>query len=581
MSMKEKQIIDFNQTKRIRLFTELALVVLFFLAVYALTGFVYETQDDFYIESILNGSITGKSEWWMLEYNHPLLMIPLSWLYTVTTTVNWYGLLLILLRAVTCYFVLHGLTAKTKNWARYGLVVILYFGFLLGFYYANTRMQYTSTAGILAISGYACYVLYKDRRGKRILFLVIELFAYALRPNAMMIIVPMGTAILLLLLADEQSKGGDCRLKKLKDLGLAICIVIGIIAVGTITFGLLRINPSIEASANETKARMEIFDYAYHPAYEEVKDILEQKGWTEKKYQAFLQYMILDYDAQDGVLQKIAMRKPADDHSEDNMISIIKKVYKATWSYEIGGITLTVILLWAVAMLVVLCRAKWTYLAVAVAFQIAKIIAWGYTIWIQRSPVRVTLPLMYAEALVAMLIIVLLLVDVEVRKSMLSKVMALAYVLVVLCFICSIMRESYHQIKALRSQKDAENYVSQSLGQCRDYCKEHPENAFILSNEICTFYRKDVLANEITFDNYVLSGDWFAILPDYTDYVQKYLKSKEKCYFLINESIPEFVRNAKLNYLEEYFGYTPVLRDSIDLVSGEKCNVYQVKESDN
>jgi len=581
MSMKEKQRWDFDKTNRIRLLMEFVLTVLFFGTVYALTGFVYETQDDFYIESILSGRLTGKNEWWILEYNHPLLMIPLSWLYALTRAVNWYGILLILLRGMTCYFLLHGLAKKTRDWIRYGTVVIIYFGFLLGFYYASTRIQYTSTAGILSISGYACYILYRDRRWRGILFLAIELFAYALRPNAMMIMVPMGMVILLFLLLDKQSGDAKNSVDVLKQVSIPICIVVGIIGFGTITFALLRTNPLIEASANETKARMEIFDYAYHPEYEEVKDILEQKGWTEKKYQAFLQYMILDYDAQDGVLQKIAMRKPADDHSEDNMISIIKKVYKATWSYEIGGISLTVILLWAVAMLTVLCTARWTYLAVAVDFQIAKMIAWGYTIWIHRSPVRVTLPLMYAEALAGMLIFVSALADVEFRKSILTKVMVLSSTAFVLFYSYCTMREAYHQIKALRNQKDAENYVSQSLEQCQDYCKEHSENAFILSNEICTFYRKDVLSNKITFDNYVLSGDWFSILPGYTDYVQGYLVSKKNCYFLINESIPEFVRNAKLNYLEEYFGYTPVLRDSIDLASGEKCNVYQVKESDN
>lgn len=574
----------FNQSKRIRFAIEIVLTVLFFAIVYALTGFVYETQDDFYIESILSGRVTGKCEWWILEYNHPVLMFLLFVLYSLTVAVNWYGLLLMLLRVTVFYLLLHGIGIRTRGWIWYGLTVILFFLLQLGFYYANTRIQYTSTAGIVAITGYACYVVYKNRKWAIVILAVMELFAYALRPNAMLIMTPMGFALLLLLLAEN---AGD-EIKELggmlKQIGLALGITLGIILLGTVSAALLRLNPDIKASATETKARMEIFDYTYHPAYEDVKDILEEKGWSENRYQAFLQYLILDYDAKDGILLKIALRRPADDHSDISLITIVKEVLDATVHYEIDGISMTVVLLWALVLFAVIYSGNWMYLIVAFSCWMAKLVAWGYMIWIRRAPVRVTLPLLYAEALTALLIIALTLScspEPQEKKSVIGKCTLGVCAMCMLVLGGGSLSKAYTQIRILRSQKKAENYVAESLEQCQDYCREHPGNAYILSNEICTFYRKDVLSNKIAFDNYVLSGDWYAILPGYTDFVQEYLGSKENCYFLINESIPGFVLDTKLNYLEEYFGYKPALVDSIDLVSGEKCNVYQVSKSNN
>ena len=53
-------------------------------------------------------------------------------------------------------------------------------------------IQYTSTAALLAMAGYACLIMHSDERKGIIIFGIFEMLAFLLRSDSMLMIQPFG-----------------------------------------------------------------------------------------------------------------------------------------------------------------------------------------------------------------------------------------------------------------------------------------------------------------------------------------------------------------------------------------------------
>ena len=119
------------------------------------TGIFFETNDDRLFSEIFSGAMTGTPEF-RSYYIHPFLGLFITFFYRITTTLPWYGLLLILLQwichaAFTFCILNHSETTQKKLTAI--SFIIIYYAICFTFI---AHIQFTSTAALLSITGYIC-----------------------------------------------------------------------------------------------------------------------------------------------------------------------------------------------------------------------------------------------------------------------------------------------------------------------------------------------------------------------------------------------------------------------------------------
>ena len=142
-------------------------------------GIVFETNDDRMITEIFSGAMTGAPEAHAYYVDYILGFI-LSSLYSITADVPWYGGMLALFQLLCWFFIADAFLSRCEN-KRDVLFSLLCCGVLYGAgFYIVSSIQFTSTAAMLAITGYVCLLLYPQGKGRYILLLMFELLAYLL-----------------------------------------------------------------------------------------------------------------------------------------------------------------------------------------------------------------------------------------------------------------------------------------------------------------------------------------------------------------------------------------------------------------
>ena len=126
-------------------------------------GVYFETNDDRIIAEILSGVHSLTQDPHTIHENY-LLMLPLSLLYKITSGVSWYGWSLLLCHATAWFVTESSFLSRCKNWKDYLAVLIGLSGLFLGSLELIGRIQFTSTAVILAISGYIALYLEENRK---------------------------------------------------------------------------------------------------------------------------------------------------------------------------------------------------------------------------------------------------------------------------------------------------------------------------------------------------------------------------------------------------------------------------------
>ena len=154
-----------------------------------ITGIYFETNDDRLFSEIFSGAMTGTPEF-RSYYIHPFLGLLITLFYRITTVLPWYGLFLILFQwichASFTYSVLSWYEKTRKKLAAFSLLTA-YYGICFTFL---AHIQFTSTAALLAITGYMCLFLSLSGQNNLTLFFIFQLLSYLLRSDSMIMIQP-------------------------------------------------------------------------------------------------------------------------------------------------------------------------------------------------------------------------------------------------------------------------------------------------------------------------------------------------------------------------------------------------------
>lgn len=166
-------------------------------------GIFFGTNDDRVITEMLAGTIVQVPDPHVKLVNW-LLTAPLCFLYGISAQVPWYGLCLIAFQTLSWAVIFHGVLFCCRNRLEMAAGIGLCGGCFLINLYSVGLIQFTSTAALTAIAGYVCLSLRQDSKGM-VLFGCMELLAYFLRSDAMLMIQPLGAMVFLGLICSGDS----------------------------------------------------------------------------------------------------------------------------------------------------------------------------------------------------------------------------------------------------------------------------------------------------------------------------------------------------------------------------------------
>ncbi len=491
--------------------------------VWCRTGIHFETNDDVYITAILSGVITGRPDAHVIHVNY-LLTLPLALLYRITVKIPWYGGMLVFFMTLCWGVMLDSAYTRCSRKLYYAPVTAALAGLFAAFYYCMGLVEFTSTAAFLAVGGYVCLLLRRNMRTGLIWFFVLELLAYLLRWEAMLMVQPLGMAAVAAAMPERlwQKKGWRELLKVSALLILILCIG----GIGSLA-GYHGKEWDRYRQFNDT--RVLLFDYYGTPDYERIRPILEEYGVSKEKYEAYRSYMILDWKM-DGSMDE-RMKDYMEEHQDRPSESghLLQDIYKVSVTDVPWHIQYVTGAAWGIFVLWMLLNRKWRCCLGGALILGARTAVWAYLVWMGRLPLRVTLPLSACE--------IIFLIALVWRSF--GEAEAVGYKKALLLSGCSIwgmlcLAAGYGQIQYVKKTIGSQQILMKGLEEIRDYCDSRPGNRYLLDAHSMTYYTGSVFETDVYQPtNAVYGGGWFSNTPGTQKRLEEYLGKASGFYFLV------------------------------------------------
>lgn len=542
-------------------------LVLLFLAWHRM-GFYYSTNDDRCLTELLAGIVTMQPDAHLVYVNY-LLSLPLSLLYKITTAIPWFGICLVLFYYLSYVFVLESAYARSKNiFEDFVFTVVIAFFFLSSFYLVG-QMTYTAIAAFVAVSGYVTLLLHPKKKVGLTFFIILEAFAFLLRDQAMLMIAPLGLAIVCMyILASNFSTWKANLLQCLRYVGIVLAIVV----IGFLgnRLGYLGENWTTYEEFND--ARTTLCDYTDFPPYEDVKDILDKYDVSKTTYEGFAGYTILNYDISVECLTEIAAY--AKDHTT-NSISLgdaIEKLYSILTkenTLDYYHINKVLLLTQICVFLYILLSGNFKMLFPYIALFLAKNVVWLYLIMAGRYPQRVTIPLMISETLLLLALAFITYTTGKKGKKAITILRLSTLLIIVLLFCKTSYTNGQMQYRDIKRINEGQKAFITGLCEMTDYCNQNPDNKYIIETASLRWYSGNVFETSI-FEprNYIFAGGWFSNMPCVLEKNINYFENSSDGFHLIIYSDGEEMSHSSVKYLAEISNSTPEIVDTFTASHG-------------
>lgn len=264
------------------------------------------------------------------------------------------------------------------------------------------RIQFTSTAVILAISGYIALYLEENRKKGYVLFFVTELLAFCVRYKAMLMIQPLGGIVWLGLALVQLGKTGWSRerlLEKGKEAGRLLLIWAAIFLLGGFGNIIGYHSEDWKDFLKFSETRAQLFDYHGAPNYEDVKDILDRYDVTENVYDGFCNYNILDWEVSTDCIEELVEFQKQKAGQKITLGEAFRSSFEGMNSDGMQKINKTCVTMWVILTIWMIFKRQFTMLYPLLGILSVRTALWMYLIYQGRLPARVSYPLFTGEAL--------------------------------------------------------------------------------------------------------------------------------------------------------------------------------------
>lgn len=555
----------------------MAAIWIFF--IYHAVGIFFETNDDRLITEIFSGSMTGVPEAHTYYVGY-ILGILFSSLYRLACAVPWYGSTLVLFQFLCCFLIADAFLSRCKHKKDYFYAIIFIMLIYSISFYVVASIQFTSTAAMLAITGYLCFLLYSDGKSRYILFFLMEFLSYQLRSDAMLMIQPMGFFVLCGFLFVEHKPrewGEKCR--PLFGAGIILLIVL---IIGKGSHYIFYSSPGWKEYEKINDAVTELTDYAAIPDYAEVQDILSKYHVTKKQYNAFLQYAMIEENLSGDCLLEVAT-VAHEKNLPPSLSLVFKQFFSGYTSREHWNLNLMLLAVWATLILLLLSKKAFGLFMPLGGLLLSRSALWLFLLYEGRFPPRVMVPLYLGEIFFLFCIFFQMLPEeqhAEYRlsltqtckaRNLLNKYFSVLLVILLLPFAFKTFKSQYLYL----SEKNAnESVYFPGMQDMISYCNNHPEKRYFIDASTLIYYRGSAFETKIYGPrNGVITGGWYSGAPVLYQYEKDYFDCCSEI-SLITSSDMEAQSAMVIDYLEERLEATAYLEDTFTVSNGGKYLVY-------
>lgn len=551
-------------------------------------GIFFETNDDRLISEIFSGAMTGSPEAHAYYVDY-ILGVVLSLLYRMTADVPWYGGMLVLFQFMCWFFVANAFLGRCRHkrdifWAIACCIVLYAAGF-----YVIAGIQFTSTAALLAITGYLCFLLYPEGKTRYALFFLFELLAFLLRSNAMLMIQPMGFLTVSGLYFAEE---GLYRLRafsakewreKCAPLLRAAVLVLMVLFIGKGSHVVFHSGPGWEEYEKINEAVTVITDYAAIPEYGQVRSILEKYNVTEKQYAAFEVYTMIEENLSGDCLLEIAEVARAQE-AKPGAGQLCRQFLDGYIIGEnSGNLNLLLMAAWMVLFVFLFAERAFFLLFPLAGLFLGRSAIWFFLLYGNRTPPRVMVPLYLGEIA---LLLCLFFLTVRKREGCLTlraekhgifgKILPLLLFLFLLPFSAKALRAQYLSFSEAHA---AEAVYFSGMQDVVSYCDAHPEKRFFIDASSLIYYRGSAFETGIYGRrNGVITGCWYSGAPALCQYTKDYFADCDTIYLVASADM-EMQYGKVLAYLEERLGSNACLEDTFTAANGGEYLVYGIQKN--
>lgn len=541
------------------------LPLVYMIGILAGAGIYFETNDDRYMNEIFTGILSVQPDAHAVFINY-LLGVPIAWLNRISTRIPWYGLLLMLFHYSAYAAILKSLYAHCARKADVAAASIAMGLIFCVDIYMLGQIQFTTTAALLAVAGYTALIGQKDTKKKWIVFFVLELLAYLLRSQAMLMIQPMGFLVWTVSVFLSAEKGKEA----LHQIAVSGAALVCVLVIGALGNGIGYPSEVWEDYDRFNTATGYMFDYYQKPAYEEVQDILETYDVTRAEYDACMSYAMLDWSVSPECAEALLTYaekayRPTFDFKE-LFVSLIKcNLGSSYWWIARAYVAVT-----AMGFLYLLYHKSWRVLCALLAEVGAQETVLFYLLWKGRTPSRVMIPIFVGGIMLNLLLVVKDHVSAEKsRKRFVTFVIAGCFAGAVVGYAA---KEQYVYIRELAVSQEV---LMQSMYELQDYCAAHPEYCYLLEENGQSYFRGSALeTNMYQTRNSLTMGGWFSGSPSFLEKLHTYWNGDfDKLRLIILETGQE-AEHAAVVYLEAWSGCEGRRVESFEVAHGGRYAVY-------
>ena len=436
--------------------------------------------------------------------------------------------------------------------------------------YISGLMQFTSTAALLAISGYI-YILctaaveFTLTKSHYLVFALYELLAFFVRDNSMIMISIMGISVLFALKP------------QFKKLFPVIGCLLLILTIGKTGNAIGYHGADLDNYNRFNVARANIFDYKGAPEYENAKHILDKHHVSETEYRAFCYYTILDSNISADCIEELedyvySANNPSVHQQPASITHSLFSSFHNYFSTDLWSIGKILITLYLCIFVSILLFRKWAYLPLICTTIISRTVVWTFLLYKGRMVHRVNIPVYLCEATILIVIFSIITKDFIFKKNNLWKPAVIT--IAMLFVIHTAYQTGIQQFRYVKEQNSMQKLFMEGLVELHKYVNSNADKKFLLESFSMNSYRGSILdTRTYTPRNGLITGSRYTQSPPMNEAITQFFSPSDSsiAYIVINGDDIRFTTN--LNYLESQFGQATII-DSLSVSHGGVYSIY-------
>ncbi len=503
---KDKNEMNKNLTKAV-LYPVLLIAIL-----RGITPFVYAIIDDRSMMEILSGQYLGHPDPHAIFLGYWYSLI-LTGLYRISTHVDWYALLFLLVQwgcmSLILYRVQGQAEDRNKQDRRVALTMVIFF--LIGLH-TVTQMTFTTTAAVVAATVLYWYVTSEQIGGKQfaVLFLLCFL-TQQIRSEIFLMLLPVCSLFWFIRMHRREIR----RMGRWEVcLPVLAAAVLGIAFLGNMVgYG----SPEWKAYNQYNQYRSDIYDYPDYtfPPYEEAEDLYAAVGIDSKsRARTLINY---DYTADDRItpdffkqyIETFQQMRPSGQTRMERLVESTKSYVKGVLDGRFQMIQSVGMILLCILLLLNIWKRQWMQTIETALLIGIQLVLWLYLLYKGRVPARI----IYSMNLLLGTIVVLAWREhfrtIGEQIPELFKKKGMVLLILVLLGVGALYG------KEIRTQNLEISNRCEDVEQLKLYCSQHPENFYFNDVTTLAFTTWDVKLwrNETYTMNYMSLGDWMSFSP--------------------------------------------------------------------